>query len=67
MKLAIYHGKATPLVAVGKHQVNLLDFAFKYPTWHSYTDDKATLRAIAGLTKRGSIITNQHNQFIVNI
>jgi hypothetical protein len=56
MKLTIWHGRATPLVAVGKHQVKALDFAFKYQGWHTFkTTCRSTVRAIQGLLRRGHI------------
>jgi hypothetical protein len=66
MKLTIYHGTSKPLIAVGKYQVNMLQFAEKYQGWHSYANDKTTLRALNGLLKRGSIVINNHNQFRIN-
>jgi hypothetical protein len=67
MKLTIYHGTVTPFVAVGKNQCNMLEFAFKYQSWHSYSNDNKTLKAIDGLLKRGCIIVNQYNQFKINM
>lgn len=67
MKLSIYHGTNTPFIAIGKNQCNLLEFAFNYQTWHSYSSDKPTLKAIDGLIKRGSIIINEFNQFKINL
>lgn len=67
MKIAIYHGKEKPLIAVGKNQVNMLEFAFKYPTWHTFSDNTTTRKAVAGLVKRGAIVVNEFNQFKVNI
>lgn len=67
MKLTIYHGTDTPFIAIGKNQCNLLDFAFKYPSWHSYSSDNKTINAINGLIKRGCIVINQHNQFKINL
>lgn len=66
--LRIYHGSEKgPLTARGSNQCNLLDFAFRFQTWHTYREDKATLRAVQGLEKRGSIIVNrQTRQFRVN-
>jgi hypothetical protein len=66
MKMTIYHGTASPFVAIGKNQCNLLDFAFKYQSWHSYSNDNKTLKAIDGLIKRGCIIVNQYNQYKIN-
>jgi hypothetical protein len=68
MKLSIYHGKAKPLVAIGKNQVRLLQFAFDYPSWHYFNEDcRTTQKAIDGLLKRGSILLNEFNQFKVNL
>lgn len=67
MKLAIYHGTATPFVAIGKNQCNLLDFAFRYQSWHSFTKDNKTLKAIHGLLQRECIIINEYNQFKINL
>lgn len=67
MKLTIYHGTIKPFIAIGKNQCNLLDFAFKYQGWHSYAEDKPTLKAISGLLKRGCIVLNEHNQFKINL
>ena len=68
MKLAIYHGAIKPFIAIGKHQCNLLDFAFKYQEWHSYNQNcKATKSAINGLIKRGCIRINSSRQFKINL
>ena len=67
MKLVIYHGTSKPLIAVGKYQVNMLEFAEKYQGWHSYASDKTTLKALNGLIKRGSIVINNNQQFKINI
>ena len=63
MKLTIYHGASQPFKAVGKNQCNLLDFAFNYPTWHSFKDDKETLNAVNTLVKNKVIVLNKFNQF----
>ena len=55
----VYHGAAKPLTAVGKRQVHCLRFAAEYPGWHSFARDRETVRAIAGLERRGSIIVNR--------
>lgn len=67
--LRIFYGSEKgPLTARGSNQVNLLDFAFKFPFWHTYREDRPTLRAIQGLEARGSIIVNrQTKQFRVNM
>jgi hypothetical protein len=59
----IYHGTSTPIKARGKHQVKLLDFAYRYKGWHSYATDKTTIRAVDALVKKGYLIINEHNQF----
>lgn len=61
--LTIWHGREKPIKAIGKNQAKLLDFAFKYQGWHSYSSDKPTLRAIEGLVKRGCLEVNQYQQF----
>lgn len=66
MKLSIYHGTVQPFTAIGKNQCNMLDFAYKYPSWHSYGSDKSTLRALQGLIARNCIVINEHNQFKIN-
>lgn len=67
MKLTIYHGAARPFVAIGKNQCNVLDFAFKYQGWHSYSKDKPTMQALNALIKRGCLIVNQYEQFKINL
>jgi hypothetical protein len=67
MKFNIFYGNSKPLTAVGKYQVNMLQFAEKYRGWHSYASDKTTLRALNGLIKRGSIVINNNQQFKINI
>jgi len=67
MKLTIYHGTKIPFVAVGKNQCNLLNFAFKYPNWHSYKTDKATITALNGLLKHHAIVINDNGQFKINL
>ena len=66
MTYTIYYGKKEPLKAVGKHQINMLMFAEKYQGWHSYSEDKTTLKALNGLLKRGSIVINDNLQFRIN-
>jgi hypothetical protein len=63
--LTIYHGTSTPIKAIGKHQVKLLDFAYrlKHKGWHSYANDKTTIKAVEALVKKGYLIINEHNQF----
>lgn len=67
MKLTIFDGSITPFVAIGKHQCNLLDFAYKYPSWHYHGTDKSTMRALNGLIARNCIVINEHNQFRINM
>ena len=58
----VYHGAVKPLTAQGKNQVHLLHFLADYPQWHSHAQDRATLKAVDGLFKRGSIKKNTHGQ-----
>lgn len=57
--MKIYHGREKPYVAVGKHQCNLLDFAFRFPGWHVFAKDRTTRRAVDGLEKRGAIAVDR--------
>ena len=66
MKLTIYHGTKIPFVAIGKHQCNLLDFAYKYPIWHSYKTDKVTINAINKLVEKNCIVLNNCGQFKIS-
>lgn len=59
--LKIYYGGENPYVAFGKNQSKALEFAFKFPTWHSYGKDRATKAAINGLERRGSIVVDREN------
>lgn len=51
--LTIYCGLPKPIKAIGKNQVKLLDFAYKYKCWHTFSSDKATKRAINALYAKG--------------
>lgn len=53
--LTIWHGRATPARAVGRHQCRMLDFALRFPGWHTMAPDRTTRRAAAGLARRGCI------------
>ena len=67
-KVTIHIGRNKPLTAVGKNQVKMLQFAFEYPTWHSFRADDATLRAVNGLLKRGSIqVNDRFDMFKINM
>ena len=62
MKLIIFNGHATPMIAIGKHQCKLLAFAEKYPGWHSFKlNDKPVVNAVNRLHKKGylEVINNQ--------
>ena len=51
MKLTIYDGHKTPMIAIGKNQCNLLEFAYKYPGWHTF--HKSAKNAIKRLQEKG--------------
>jgi hypothetical protein len=51
----IYHGKATPIKAVGKNQCKLLSFAFNHKGWHTFKQDKATKAAVNALQAKGCL------------
>ena len=67
MKLTIHHGSNKPFKAIDKNQCNLLDFAFKYPQWHTHSNDKSTLKAILALQSNGHILLNTFGQFKINM
>ena len=54
----VYYGAAKPMVAVGKHQCRLLEFAEKYKGWHTFAPCPATVRAIKALEAKGYIECN---------
>ena len=63
--VTLHYGGKSPIVAIGKNQVNLLDFAFRFKCWHTYKKDRATLRAINALEKKGCLIVDRNSeQFI---
>jgi hypothetical protein len=59
----IYHGTANPMIARGKYQAAMLAFAEKYRGWHSCGTDRADLRAMRALEKKGYLEINQFGQF----
>jgi len=59
----IYHGAEKPMKAIGEHQCNLLAFAEKHRGWHNHANDRATLRALNALVRKGYLEYNQYNQF----
>ena len=61
--LTIYHGTTKPIKAVGKHQAKLLDFAYRYQQWHTYSTDRNTLRALKALQSKGCLLVNEYQQF----
>ena len=61
--LTIYHGTTKPIKAIGKHQAKLLDFAYRYPCWHTYATDRNTLRALKALQAKGCLLVNEYQQF----
>ena len=66
-KLTIYHGRATPLVAIGKHQARLLDFAYNHKGWHSInTKCRDSMRAMRALYARGFLYV-QGDQFKIRL
>lgn len=58
----IYYGAAEPMKAVGVNQVRLLKFAEKYKGWHTYSGDRATLRAIVALHAKDYLEVSWENQ-----
>jgi len=65
--LTIFYGASKPLKAIGKHQVNLLDFAYKYKGWHSInTKDRNSMRAMKALESKGYLLVIQ-DQFKLQV
>lgn len=48
---------------MGRHQLRLLQFAIRYPGWHSYGTDPITVRVVRSLESLGLIETNEFRQF----
>ena len=64
MKLAIYHGKEKPILAIGCNQVRLLSFAYNTMAWHYWNPKcRATNRAISALVRKGCMEVNEFGQF----
>lgn len=61
--LTIYYGASKPIKAIGKNQAKLLDFAYRYQSWHTYATDKNTLRAVKALQSKGCLVVNEYQQF----
>ena len=55
MKFTYYYGAEKPIVAIGKNQCRLLSFAEKYRGWHTFKQDRATVRAINALQAKGCL------------
>lgn len=52
----IYAGKA-PIYRLGAHQFRLLEFAPRYPGWHTVGRDRMARRALASLVRRRLVET----------
>lgn len=52
---SIYHGKGKPIKAVGENQCNLLEFAENNKGWHTFKQDRATIRAVKALQLKGCL------------
>ena len=66
-KLTIFNGTLKPFKAIGKHQVRMLSFAFKYPTWHYHNSSRDEKNALNALVKKGALIVNEYDQFKINM
>lgn len=55
MTLTVYYGNKTPIKAVGANQCRLLDFALVYKGWHTMRGDRATMRAVSALHRKGCL------------
>jgi hypothetical protein len=64
--LTIFYGAPKPFKAIGKHQVNLLDFAYRYKGWHSINPkDRNAMRAMKALERKGYLLVIE-NKFKLN-
>lgn len=48
---------------MGKNQKRLMLFALKYPGWHTYGKDAATVAAVEKLCEHGFLEINEFRQF----
>lgn len=55
MKFSIWYGAPSPIVAVGKHQCRLLQFAERFRGWHTFSGDRTTVRAVSALARKGCL------------
>lgn len=51
----IFYGAAKPIKAVGVNQCRVLEFAEKYKGWHTFKQDRATVRAVRALAVKGCL------------
>ncbi len=52
---------------MGKNMKWLLLFAIKYPGWHTWGKDRATVDAVHRLCEQGYLVTNDHRQFKLDV
>ena len=58
----IYYGAEKPIIAVGIHQVKLLQFAEKFQCKHYFDKkDKNRVRAIQGLERKRCLVVDWNN------
>lgn len=50
--MATIYAGGKPIKGLGRNMFHTLEFALKYPGWHSVGRDTATRAAVARLTKR---------------
>lgn len=50
---------------MNERQKTLIEFACKYPTWHTYSTDLKTMELICATANLGIIKINGHGQFIL--
>jgi hypothetical protein len=48
---------------VGKNMRHALDFVRRYPGWHDFKNDRATVNAIQRLVIRGLVTVSEFHQF----
>lgn len=50
---------------LGKNMKHALAFARKYPGWHTFAKDRATIGAVTRLQTLGLVKINEHHQFSI--
>ena len=60
--MTVGHAGRSPIRRLGSVQFRILDFALKYPGWHTCGRDRSTRRALVSLARR-QVIALAGDQF----